>query len=159
MPVVFILCGALFGLLLSRARVTDYDLMMGMFLLDEFHVAGVMGVAIGVAGVGLWWLRRSQARTVTGQPIEVKPKPYRGAGTFVGGLVFGTGWALTGTCPGTSLAQIGEGKMYALFTVAGVFLGTFAFGWLSDRRGRPAPSAAPGPGAGSGNPALGPAGG
>ena len=48
-------------------------------------------------------------------------------GLVLGAAMFGTGWALTGTCPGTGLAQIGEGKVIALFTVCGMLLGTAAY--------------------------------
>jgi hypothetical protein len=47
---------------------------------------------------------------------------------WCGRLVFGVGWALSGACPGTALAQLGEGKLYALATVARHPLGT----WLRD---------------------------
>jgi hypothetical protein len=42
----FQLFGALFGFVLSRARVTDYDAMAAMFRLADFHVVGVIGSAI-----------------------------------------------------------------------------------------------------------------
>ena len=34
---------------------------------------------------------------------------------------------MAGTCPGTSLAQLGEGKVMALFTVLGILGGVWAF--------------------------------
>lgn len=45
-PRAFLLFGALFGFVLSRARVTDYDAMASMFRLADFHVVGVIGSAI-----------------------------------------------------------------------------------------------------------------
>jgi uncharacterized membrane protein YedE/YeeE len=125
----FLLSGAVFGFLLSRGRLTDYDTMMGMFRLTDLHVMGVMGVAIPVAAIGLFLLRRGRVRAATGGEIEVHPKPDH-RWTPVAGLVFGAGWALTGVCPGTSLAQIGEGKTYALITALGIIAGTYAYGWL-----------------------------
>ena len=139
MKIVFLLCGSVFGLLLSRARATDYDAIVAMFRLSDLHLMGVIGVAIGVAGVGLYLLRRSGIKALPGCDIGVRPKPYH-KWVFVGGLVFGAGWALTGACPGTSLAQIGEGKLYALFTVGGILAGTYAFG-LVQRGLRTAPAA------------------
>src|SRR6266542_1162435 len=113
----FMLFGVLFGFVLSRGRLTDYDTMARMFRLAEFHVFGVIGSAILTAAIGLWLLRRAGHRTVAGQSIEMRPKPWH-AGAAWGGLVLGAGWALTGACPGTSLVQVGEGKVVALFTVA-----------------------------------------
>jgi uncharacterized protein len=125
---MFLTFGALFGFLLSRARATDYDAIVGMFQFTDLHLMGVMGVGITTAGVGLLLLRRGQAPALTGDHrIEVRPKPMRPR-IFVAGLVFGAGWGLSGACPGTALSQVGEGKLYALFTVAGLLAGTYLFG-------------------------------
>jgi uncharacterized membrane protein YedE/YeeE len=126
---VFALFGVLFGFVLSRARVTDYDVIAGMFRLAEFHLFGVIGSAIATAAVGFWLLRRAGNTTVSGAPLELRRKPWQ-RGAIWGGLLLGTGWALSGACPGTSLVQIGEGKVVALFTVAGILLGTYVYGWV-----------------------------
>ena len=125
----FSLFGALFGFVLSRGRVSDYDTIAGMFRMTDLHLFGVIGAAIGTAAIGLWLIRRGGNRTITGDAVEVRRKPLR-PGVFSGGLVLGAGWALTGACPGTSLVQVGEGKLMAVFTVAGIALGTYAFGRL-----------------------------
>jgi uncharacterized membrane protein YedE/YeeE len=138
-PPVFILFGALFGFVLARARLTDYDTMAAMFRLGEFHVFGVIGSAIATAALGLWLLRRAGQRTVSGQPIEMRPKPWH-PGALWGGLVLGAGWGLTGACPGTSLVQVGEGRLVALCTVAGILSGTYLYGWIRSRSGRPSVS-------------------
>ena len=135
-PPAFILFGAVFGFVLSRARVTDYDTMAQMFRLADFHVLGVIGSAIATAALGLWLLRRAGQRTVTGRPIEMRPKLWH-AGAIWGGLVLGAGWGVTGACPGTSLAQVGEGKLVAWFTVAGILAGTYLYGWIRSRAGTP----------------------
>lgn len=125
---VFLLAGAVFGFLLSNARATDPAAILGMFRFTDLHLFGVLGVGVAVSAAGLALLRGRGARTLAGGPIQLEPKPYHRA-VFAGGLVFGAGWALSGTCPGTALAQIGEGKLYALATVAGILAGT----WLRER--------------------------
>ena len=45
-----------------------------------------------------------------------------------GGLIAGTGWAITGACPGPALAQIGFGSLAGLFTAAGIFIGVYLYG-------------------------------
>lgn len=119
---VFLACGAGFGFLLSRARATDFDAITDMFLLRDLHLMGVIGVAIATAAVGIALLR------ARGRQGELAPKPYHRL-VFAGGLIFGVGWALSGTCPGTALAQVGEGRVYALVTVLGILAGT----WLQLR--------------------------
>jgi uncharacterized protein len=142
----FTVFGIVFGFVLSRARVTDYDVIAAMFRLVDFHLFGVIGSAIATAALGLWLLRRTGNTTIAGAPIEVRRKPWQ-RGAIWGGLLLGSGWALSGACPGTSLVQVGEGKVVALFTVAGILVGTYLYGWLRSARrepsvSRPAPIAA-----------------
>jgi uncharacterized membrane protein YedE/YeeE len=126
--------------------VTDYDTIAAMFRLAEFHLFGVIGSAIAVSAFGLWTLRRAGNRTVFGRPAEIRPKPWH-SGAIWGGLVLGAGWALTGACPGTSLVQVGEGKLVAFATVAGILAGTYVYGRVRSRLG--APTMAPRPQAAS----------
>lgn len=132
----FVFFGMVFGFVLSRARVTDYDVIAGMFRLAEFHLFGVIGSAIATAALGFWLLRRAGNSTVSGAPLELRRKPWQ-RGAIWGGLVLGAGWALSGACPGTSLVQIGEGKLVAFFTVAGILLGTYVYGWVRSTRHEP----------------------
>ena len=127
----YVLWGAGFGFLLHQARVTDYDAILGMFLFRDFHLMGVMGGAIATAAIGLWIVRRRARSSPNGEPVEVGSTALNG-GVVAGSLIFGAGWALCGACPGTALAQLGEGKFYALSTIAGILLGTLAYGaWRS----------------------------
>jgi hypothetical protein len=116
--------------------VTDYDTIAAMFRFGEFHLFGVIGSAIATVALGLALLRRGGNRTPGGQPIEVSPKPWR-PGTVWGGLLLGAGWALSGACPGTSLVQVGEGKLVAVFTVVGILAGTYLYGRFESSRGAP----------------------
>lgn len=126
----FLAFGLVFGFILSRVGATDYDTVTGMFLLSDLHLMGVIGMAVVVAGSGLFYWRR---RAAEGKPAPtIKPKPVK-PGLVLGALLFGAGWALTGTCPGTGLAQIGEGKLMALFTVGGILIGTTLYRFFGDR--------------------------
>ncbi len=138
-PGYFLIFGTLFGFVLSRARATDYDTMAAMFRLTDLHLVGVIGLAIATAALGFWLLCRAGSHTLSGRPLEPRKKPWH-TGAIWGGLLFGTGWALSGACPGTALAQAGEGKLVALFTVAGILTGTYLYGRVRSRLGTPTPS-------------------
>lgn len=135
---LFTAFGALFGFLLVRVGATDYDTIAGMFLLSDLHLMGVMGVAMAVAGLGQLHARRRAARGA--DVATIRPKPMK-PGLAIGAALFGAGWAITGTCPGTGLAQVGEGKLVALFTIAGILLGSALYrrvggkieSWIGDR--------------------------
>jgi hypothetical protein len=118
----FLIFGVLFGFILARVGASDYDAIAQMFLLQDLHIAGVIGVAVAVAAVGLRLFRR---RIPSGEALFA-PRP-RKPGTLVGGLLFGVGWGVTGACPGTALVQLGEGKLIAIFTLIGILLGTLVY--------------------------------
>ncbi len=130
--------GMAFGFILSRAGATSYDAIAGMFLLEDFHLVGVIGVAIATAALGFALLRRARVRSLRGEALALQVKPVQ-PGLVAGGLVFGVGWALAGSCPGTALAQVGEGHLAGAFTVAGILLGA----WLQQRGQRRAREASP----------------
>jgi len=137
-----LLFGLAFGFVLSRIGATRFDTIAEMFLLRDLHLMGVIGVAVLLLMPAVVWLRRHQVAGPVGCDITLKPKAQK-PGNLAGGLMFGAGWAITGTCPGTVLSQIGEGQIMAFFTLAGILMGTAlyrAFGarvesWLA-RAGR-----------------------
>jgi uncharacterized membrane protein YedE/YeeE len=119
----FFFFGLLFGFILSKSGATSHTAIAEMFLFHDLHLMFVIGVAILAAGVGFATMRRLGASSYNGDKLQLSIKP-RSSGNWWGGLLFGAGWALTGSCPGTALAQLGEGKFVALFTLLGIFLGT-----------------------------------
>jgi uncharacterized protein len=135
--------GVLFGFLLTRVGATDYDAISGMFALADFHLVGVMGLAIAVAAVGFALFRRFGLRARGGAPLALAKKPYT-PGVVWGGLLFGVGWAVAGTCPGTALAQIGEGHLAGVFTFAGIVLGAYAQNRLAAAPARASVKVGPG---------------
>jgi uncharacterized membrane protein YedE/YeeE len=67
-----------------------------------------------------------------GLEINVKKKPLN-KNNALGGMIFGLGWGITGACPGTVLAQVGEGKILGLVTMLGMILGTYAYALLNEK--------------------------
>lgn len=128
----YIAFGMLFGFILSRVGATDYDAITGMFQLTDLHLMGVIGLAVAVSAIGFRLLRLAGGRARSGEALALAPKPWT-RGVIPGGLLFGAGWALAGTCPGTALAQIGEGRLAGLVTFAGIVFGA----WLQQRLARP----------------------
>jgi hypothetical protein len=115
----------IFGFVLSRVGATDYDAIHGMFMLTDLHLYGVIGTAVAVAALGFAYVRRRTLRGPGGVPLAIVAKPMK-PGLIIGGLMFGAGWALTGTCPGTALAQLGEGTLAGGITILGILAGAYA---------------------------------
>ena len=131
LTLVFVALGTAFGFILSRSGAADYDLIQRMFLFESFQLWGIIGTAVAITAPGLWLLKR-YGRTAMGDPIKIDLKPAH-RGNILGGVLFGIGWSLAGMCPGPIFVNIGEGKIYALATLAGALVGTRAFGALYGR--------------------------
>ena len=120
-----ILFGTLFGYFLSKSRATDFDTILNMFLFTDTQLYGVIAVAVIVIALGLFILGRkhkafaAQVKGWDNPPLDRK--------RLIGSFVFGAGWALAGICPGAVFTQLGEGKLSALFALAGLFAGVLVF--------------------------------
>ncbi|MCC6806383.1 MAG: YeeE/YedE family protein [Deltaproteobacteria bacterium] len=120
--------GLLFGFVLVNNGAADYDSMQRMFAFEEFRLFGTAIVTTSLTALGLAWLRRSRVAAT----VSFSRKPVR-RGTVVGACVFGVGWGVSGTCPGTALVQLGSGHFIALATIAGIVVGQRLFDALNRR--------------------------
>jgi uncharacterized membrane protein YedE/YeeE len=127
-----LLVGIFFGIVLTKSEVVRWQRVHDMFLFRELHMYLIIGVGIGVAMISMLLIKKFKAKTIEGQPIVYKPKPFQ-KGVVIGGTMFGAGWAITGACPGPIYAQIGGGTWMALITLGGALLGMFAYAFLQPR--------------------------
>jgi uncharacterized membrane protein YedE/YeeE len=126
--IIGLVFGAAFGFVLGAARLHEYDTIHRMLRFDEPDVFLLMGSSIGVSLPLLWWLEKRQVKTVYGGTIALsRSKPQRHH--VIGGALFGTGWALAGTCPAPALVMLSSGATLAIVAVSGLFIGL----WLRDR--------------------------
>jgi uncharacterized membrane protein YedE/YeeE len=130
----YFLLGAAFGIVFVEAEVISWFRIQEMFRFEAFHMYGIIASAIVVAGVSLEIIKRFQLRGTDGQPIGLPPKSLgRGVRYIVGGTLFGTGWALTGACPGPLVALVGGGVPVMLVAIASAIVGTWTYGYLRPR--------------------------
>lgn len=124
----FLLLGTVFGFLLSRAGATTFDFYAQLFLFTDLQLLWVIATAgvVGIVGTALFKRLRVRA-WADGQPLAFEGKPMRKT-LVLGALLFGVGWGLSGACPGTAPVMLGEGKLLAGFTLAGILLGTYLYG-------------------------------
>ena len=120
--------GAFFGVILVKSEVVSWFRIQEMFRFQSFHMYGILGSAVVTAFLSLRALRFFQARTISGEEIVVPPKTMgRGHRYWMGGSVFGVGWALTGTCPGPLFALIGSGATVFAVTAVCALAGTWTY--------------------------------
>lgn len=126
----FFFFGALFGFLMSRAGGTTQDYYAQLFLFENLQLMWVIGAAVTVGIIGMALLKQTGSfDIINNQPLAFERKPMR-EGLAIGAILFGVGWGLTGACPGSVPAMLGEGKLMAAFTLLGILLGTYLYGLL-----------------------------
>ncbi len=127
-----LLVGTFFGIVLVKSEVVRWQRVHDMFLFREAHMYLIITTGIVVAAVMMQLIKRLGIKTIDGQPIVYKPKPFH-KGVIFGGILFGAGWAITGACPGPIYAQIGAGAWMALATLGGALLGMFAYAYAKPK--------------------------
>lgn len=123
---LFLVLGAIFGFTLSRAGATHYDIISDMFRFKNPQLYFVIGTAFVLNLVAFQVMRRIGVSGRYGMPLNLPDRVFH-PGVIPGAAIFGIGWAITGICPGTAMAQLGEGHLAALVTVAGVFVGAWIY--------------------------------
>ena len=127
-----LLMGTYFGIVLTKSEVVRWQRVHDMFLFKEAHMYLIIGVGVVVAMISMLIIKSLQAKTIEGQPIVYKPKPFH-KGVVIGGTLFGAGWAITGACPGPIYAQVGAGAWLALITLAGAMIGMYLYAILKSK--------------------------
>lgn len=128
----YMIAGILFGIILVKAEVISWFRIQEMFRLQSFHMFGVIGSAVGVGMLSIWFIRKFKIKSIYGEPIEIPKKKFN-RGQIYGGLIFGSGWALTGACPGPLFAQIGTGATVVIVTLFSAVAGTWVYGRFREK--------------------------
>ncbi len=128
---LYLSMGVLFGIILTKSEVISWFRIQEMFRFDSFHMYGVIGSALVVAAATVAWIRHGGLRTILGEDIVLETKPFdRGYNQWIGGTLFGFGWALTGACPGPLYALIGNGVSVIVVPLVAAAVGAWVYGAL-----------------------------
>lgn len=119
--------GLIFGVLLHRGGVADYNVIVNQFRFKDFTVLKIMFTAIIVGGIGVLLLK------TTGH-AQYHIKPANMLGVSLGAALFGIGMVLYGYCPGTGVAAMATGSIHATVGFAGMLVGgvlyALSFTWV-----------------------------
>ena len=118
-----LITGALFGFLLQKGRVLRFEKQVGAMLLKDMTIFKFMLSAILVGMIGITLLTDAGIITSGHKSMNL-------GAVLLGGALFGTGWAVMGYCPGTSIGALGEGRWHALFAIAGMVAGAALYAEL-----------------------------
>ena len=120
--------GFAFGWFLERAGLGSPRRILAQFRLTDLAVLKVMFSAIVTAMLGLFWLGWLG---VVDPSLVYVPETFIGA-QLAGGVIFGTGFVIGGTCPGTSCVAAATGRLDGLAVIAGMLAGIATFGVAFD---------------------------
>lgn len=130
----YIVIGIALGVVMVKSEVIFWYRINEMFRLESFHMYGVLGSAFVTAFISLQVLQRIGAHSRTGEAVALAPKEMKkGHRYWIGGAVFGIGWALCGACPGPLFALIGSGRTIFIVTGLAAIAGTWSYGLLRSR--------------------------
>jgi len=119
--IVAAILGFIFGILLNKGRVTDYNVIVNFFRLTDLTVLKIMLTAIVVGGLGVF------AMNGLGWIEGYHFKSANILGVILGSGIFGIGMALYGYCPGTAVAAIATGRIHAIVGFFGMIFGGIAY--------------------------------
>ena len=128
----YLVLGTLFGIILTKSEVISWFRIQEMFRFQAFHMYGVIGSAIVVGMISIQLIKRNRLKSIDGEPIVIADKQFN-HGIWIGGFIFGLGWAITGACPGPLFAQLGSGVGAAAVMILAALAGTWTYSALRTR--------------------------
>ncbi len=129
----YIVVGFIFGIVLTKSEAVSWYRIYEMFMFQSFHMYGIIMVAIITGVIGIQIIKRKNIKDLKGFPIEIIPKEPGSIRFWVGGILFGLGWALVGACPGPIFILLGAGFLPLLLVLFGALFGTFLYGVIKDK--------------------------
>ncbi len=113
--------GIIFGFLLQKGGVTNYEVIVNQLRLIDFTVLKIMLAAV------ITTMLIISIVLPTGY-IKLQPKSGSIKSSIIGGLLFGIGFGTLGYCPGTLAGAVGSGNIDGLIGgVVGIIIGSGIF--------------------------------
>ena len=129
----FFIVGVVFGIVLTKAEAVSWYRIYEMFQFQSFHMFGIMMTAMFVGVLGVQIYKRKNIKNIEGTPISIQDKEKGFLSYAIGGILFGLGWGMIGTCPGPIFILIGAGFYGIGIVLIGALIGTFLYGILKEK--------------------------
>jgi uncharacterized membrane protein YedE/YeeE len=129
----YLFVGFVFGIVLTKAEAVSWYRIYEMFQFQSFHMYGIIMTAIATGVLGIQIIKRKKLKDIDGNQILILDKEKGSARYWIGGTIFGLGWAMVGACPGPIFILIGSGFMSVGLILVGALLGTFCYGVIKDK--------------------------
>ena len=129
----FLFIGILFGIIMTKSEAISWYRIQEMFRFQSFHMYGIIGSTVILGMIMIQLIKYKQIKSIEGKTIQFQSKEKGVKRYLFGGIIFGFGWALTGSCPGPMFTLIGNGFSIILVSIAFAILGTFSYGYFKDK--------------------------
>ena len=129
----FLVIGIIFGIVMFKSEAASWFRIYEMFRFESFHMYGIMGSALSLGVLGTYLIKRFRLRDIDGKTIHIAPKEKSFSRYMYGGILFGLGWGLAGSCPGPIYTLIGAGYFPIFVVLAGALLGTYLYGVFREK--------------------------
>ena len=130
---IALILGTFLGIIFMKAEVLSWFRIQEMFAFQSFHMYGIIGSAIAVGALSVLIIRKVGAKSIEGNLIELNDKAPNYKSAYIGGTIFGLGWAMTGACPGPMYALVGSGTTVFLISIVMGILGVLAYATLRSK--------------------------
>lgn len=120
MELMILAFGFIFGAIIQYASLNKFNTISGLAILENFAVAKAIALAMGIGSILL-------SLTIGLDYASFHVKPFILGGIALGGLIFGSGMAILGYCPGTLAISLGEGSLDAFIGIIGGLFGGWVF--------------------------------
>jgi uncharacterized membrane protein YedE/YeeE len=129
----YLVIGIGLGIIFVQSEVVSWFRIQEMFRFQSFHMYGIIGSAVAVAATSIQIIQRLGLKTMHGEVVRIVSrddggKGFRGPRYWMGGTLFGMGWALLGACPGPIFTLIGSGITVMLAALLSAMAGTWVYG-------------------------------
>lgn len=128
----YLIVGIIFGIIFIKAEIFSWFRIQEMFHLQSFFMYGIIGTAVIVAMLSIFIIKKFNIKTFSGDEVVFEEKESN-KGQIYGGLLFGIGWAITGSCPGPIYAQIGAGFIVVGIVYLSAVFGTWCYGYFKKK--------------------------
>lgn len=125
--------GILFGIVMTKSEAISWYRMQEMFRFQSFHMYGIIGTAVVLGIVLVYLIKKLNLKDIYGQPITFNDKNMSVPRYLIGGIIFGLGWALSGSCPGPMFTLLGNGFSVFIVVILSAMLGTYVYGLLRNK--------------------------
>ena len=129
----FLIVGFIFGIVLTKSEAVSWYRIYEMFQFQSFHMYGIISVAIATGIIGIQLIKKNQLKAIDGATIVIKDKEKGSARYWIGGIFFGLGWGLVGSCPGPIFILLGAGILPVILVLIGALVGAVLYGALKDK--------------------------